>query len=356
MDRSYRWNYEHGPSYGGPAPPSPRGPWKELLGLRVRSRLGVSAGILLNSRWVERYSRLGFDVLTYKTVRSRARRAYPLPNWVYLEDVGRAALRDRGRPIQRATSPPAEVSRATSAVCFGMPSKDPSVWRRDVRKARRLLRPGQVLIVSVVGTPLSRGSAEGRWSALVEDFVRCARWAAEAGADIVEANYSCPNVDSAEGSIYASPERSRSLTLALRDALPATPLCLKVGHFERGKDLDALVDAVGGLADALCLVNGIARRVVEPGGGPTFPGHETVGLLGHGLHPFAVDHVRRATRRLRAKRLRGLATQVLAVGGLLDEGSAARLFAAGAVAALSGSGAALDPLLAYRLKRAHPEW
>jgi len=41
---------------------------------------------VLNERWFELYSRLGFDLLTYKTIRSRERRAHPLPNWIYLDE------------------------------------------------------------------------------------------------------------------------------------------------------------------------------------------------------------------------------------------------------------------------------
>ena len=66
---------------------------------------------------------------------------------------------------------------------------------------------------------------------------------------------------------------------------------------------------------------------------------------------FAVEAVRETVA---AGRRPGL--PVLAVGGVLEENDAADFFAAGAAAVLSGSGAALDPLLAVRLKRAHPEW
>ena len=134
-DRSYRWNYDHGPSFRGPFPSIPETPRKDFFGASVNSRLGVAAGILLNSKWVECYSRLGFDVLTYKTVRSSGRPCYSLPNWVFVEskrelDVGADEIL---RTARRRPRDPAEV---TSAVCFGMPSQPPGVWRKDVRRAR----------------------------------------------------------------------------------------------------------------------------------------------------------------------------------------------------------------------------
>jgi dihydroorotate dehydrogenase len=325
-------------------------PAKDFFGFRVNSRLGVSAGILLNAGWIECYSRLGFDLLTYKTVRSARRPCYPLPNWLFVEPRPASRRDERDDPLMVALErAPASAREATSAVSFGMPSMDPAVWRRDVRKARACLRPGQVLIVSVVGTPRGGGGRE----ALIEDFVRCARWAAQAGAHIVEANYSCPNVSSAEGSIYQDAAFSAELTRALRDALPATPLLIKAGRLAPRGRLLPFLRAVAGRADGIVIVNGIARRVVTAGGSPAFRDHERVGILGRALHAPAVASVRAALAAVEAERL---ALGVLAVGGVLEVGDAADFFAAGAAAVLLGGGAALAPDLAARMKTAHPEW
>jgi hypothetical protein len=63
-----------------------------------------------------------------------------------------------------------------------MPSMEPDVWRKDVRRAKDALTSGQLLIVSVAGTLTPGGDAE----ALITDYARCAAWAVEAGADAVE--------------------------------------------------------------------------------------------------------------------------------------------------------------------------
>ena len=82
LDRSYQWNYSH-----APALPKVRrlaqGQGGRLLGRPVNSRLGIASGPLLNSKWVEAYARLGFDILTYATVRSAYR------------EIGRASCRER---------------------------------------------------------------------------------------------------------------------------------------------------------------------------------------------------------------------------------------------------------------------
>ncbi len=349
-DRSYLWNYRHGPSFPGSFPSLTQTPLKEFLGFRVRSRLGIAAGILLNSRWIECYSRLGFDVLTYKTVRSAARPCYPLPNWVYVEPPAEGVLRaDPQKPLRVVDRAPRNPAMATSSVCFGMPSMAPADWRRDVRKAKRCLRRGQVLIVSVVGTPREEGTFED----LVEDFVQCARWAAGAGADVVEANYSCPNVTTGEGSIYQDARRSEALSRALRGALPSTPFVIKAGHFATKPRLRAFYEAVKDHADGVVIVNGVARRVHGPDGKPVFPGHEVAGIIGWAVHTPALDNVRKAVALTREKRWR---IETLAVGGVLSENEAAQFFETGVSAVLIGGGAALLPGLAAELKTAHPEW
>ena len=347
-DRSYRWNYEHGPSFRGPFPRNIAGSPKEFLGAKVSSRLGVAAGILLNSRWVECYSRLGFDILTYKTVRSAARPCYPLPNWVFVESDGalEAGSDEILRKAGRRARDPADV---TSAVCFGMPSQSPEIWRKDVRRARKKLRRGQVLVVSVVGTPAEGGGEES----LAEDFCRCARWADEAGADLVEANFSCPNVCTAEGSVYQDPGASGRLAAALRDSLPSTPLLIKSGHFNDRKKLSRFYQAVDGSADAVVLVNGVSRRVLDSAGRPVFGDFERVGILGKAIHPEAVSNVRAAVECCSRK---SLEVKTIAVGGVTAAEDPGPFFDAGAAGVVLGGVPMLDPLLASRMKKSHPEW
>src|SRR5947199_314124 len=90
ITQSYVFNYDRGPQFASPPPPIADGPCKEFLGRKVRSRIGISAGLLLNSKWMIGYARRGFDILTYKTVRSAHRPCYPPPNWVFVEEGGSA--------------------------------------------------------------------------------------------------------------------------------------------------------------------------------------------------------------------------------------------------------------------------
>ncbi|MEJ7606368.1 MAG: hypothetical protein WKF37_08885, partial [Bryobacteraceae bacterium] len=114
ISRSYDWNYQNAPAETPPLDVPPvRGSWN-FCGLPVASPLGMPAGPLLNSDWILYYSRLGFDVLTYKTVRSRYRKCYDPPNLAHVK-----ALQLTGQSDVITEESPS----ASWAISFGMPSK-----------------------------------------------------------------------------------------------------------------------------------------------------------------------------------------------------------------------------------------
>jgi len=85
LHATFEENARRGPLLGNDVPTVPETPTKRFLGLAVGSRFGIAAGLLPNSRWIGPYARRGFDLLTYKTVRSVARASHPMPNWVFVE-------------------------------------------------------------------------------------------------------------------------------------------------------------------------------------------------------------------------------------------------------------------------------
>mgnify|MGYP000350841292 CR=1 FL=1 len=143
ISKSYAWNYDHAPDPVDVDVSPIEGSWT-FGGLPVPSPLGIPAGPLLNGRWVLYYASLGFDVLTYKTVRSRQRDCYALPNLVPVKTGPLTGCESR----LTETKP----MHGSWAVSFGMPSADPDFWRRDIEETRRQLPSGKLLSVSVVGT------------------------------------------------------------------------------------------------------------------------------------------------------------------------------------------------------------
>ena len=345
IQQTYQENYDRGPLIDFPFPEIPKTPLKEFLGLNVRSRLGIAAGLLLNSRWISAYGKLGFDLLTYKTVRSAYRPCYPLPNWVFVDDRGKT-----DGPVYSTTFNQAEPENAASAVCFGMPSMAPQIWRADIRAAKTSLSEGQALLVSVVATPGEKASAEE----VAADFCRCAIWAAEAGADIVEANFSCPNVCSAEGTIYLDAALSNRIAGSIRNSIGTIPLLIKTGNFPSIEKMRAFLGAVTGVANGVTLVNCIVRPVLHSGGKPVFGEQfRSVGVAGRTIHKPAVAIVRTAVEIVNKDAL-GLA--IIAVGGVSRAADIDDFFSAGASAVLMGSAPMYLPHLAVEAKRLHREW
>ena len=350
-DRSYEWNYEHGPQWQGALPPVPATPRKDFFGLEVASRIGISAGLLLNAQWIGFYARCGFDILTYKTVRSRRRECQPMPNWLFIDPADVAHVGEVGRELHARAQPAgSDPGEWTSTVSYGMPSRDPAVWMADVARARTLLGDGQALIVSVVASP------DGTWSRddIVRDFGALAAMAREAGAQLVEANLSCPNVRSAEGDLFLDAEMSGRIAAALRAGAGTLPVLLKIGHVPDDERLRSLLRAVAGQASGLVIVNGVSRPVIGADGAAAFgDGRRQAGILGRGIHAIGVDDVARSLALIRRERLD---LQVAGVGGIASADDAAAYFDAGACAVLLGSAPMYDPSLAARMKALHPEW
>lgn len=345
LQRTWEANCETGPIFAGESVEVPFTPMKTFLGLPVTSRIGIAAGLLPNSRWVLPYAKRGFDIVTYKTVRSVARPCYPLPNWVFVEDTeppdGPVFV------VETAGNDPALVS---SSVCFGMPSAAPEVWREDIRHTRDRLGAGQLLIVSVVATPSQASSL----SEIAVDFARCAAWAVEAGAHVVEANLSCPNVCSAEGTLYHDIAASRTVVHSIREAVGSTPLLLKLGVFPDDVRMQQFLCAMNGLADGVTLVNCISRPILHRDGQPAFGADfPKAGVLGRAIHEPSVAVVRAVKHCIERE---GLKLEVAAVGGASTLKDVEDFFAAGADAVLCGSSPMYVPNLAIDCKRLHPEW
>lgn len=343
---TYQENYDAGPQFSdGPGSCPSSEATKEFLGLPVRSRIGIAAGLLLNSKWILGYAERGFDILTYKTVRSSHRPCYPPPNWVFVEDD-----RQIEGPVRVTDKLPNDPAQISSAVCFGMPSMAPEVWREDVARARAGLAKGQILIVSVVATPLDGWGPEQ----VAQDFAQCAQWAAEAGADVVEANFSCPNVCTPEGTIYQDVGLSRFIANAIRAALGDRPLLLKVGHFPESDCLKRFLRQMNGVINGVTLVNGVSRPVLHRNGSPAFgEKYVSAGVLGRAIHEPSLQNIRVANACIRED---NLDLAIAAVGGVSQPADFADFLDAGAAAVMLGSAPMYLPDLAATAKAGHPDW
>lgn len=316
-----------------------------LWDFELNSPLGVPAGPLFNSDFIKLYADLGFDVLVYKTVRSVARKAHPNPNIVFV-DPGAGITKDRLGSDIVVGKEPSDLSKITITNSFGMNSLGAEDWQKDFDLAQSYMGDGQLLMMSVTSTPGESGRD------MKEDFVYTAALAKDAGAKVVELNFSCPNVKAGgEGSIYTDPDFSAEIVAAVKKELGATPVVIKVGYYKDLADLDAVAAAVAPFVDGISAINTITMLVRNGDGSQALPGEGRLGsgLCGAALKPYALETVGRLAE---LKRTMKYDYEIFGVGGVVRPEDFDDLLEAGATVAMTGTGAMWNPMLALQWNEA----
>jgi dihydroorotate dehydrogenase len=137
-------------------------------------------------------------------------------------------------------------------------------------------------------------------AAITDDFVKAASMAKAAGADIVELNYSCPNVSGDPvGDLYKF-EISARISKAVKTALGNTPLFVKIGYLAKA-ELREFVANNAQWIDGVVAINTINTKVVNEQGQVTFPPNlsfsppivrETAGVSGWAIKARAQEVAR----------------------------------------------------------------
>ncbi|MCK4488283.1 MAG: hypothetical protein KAU38_16180 [Desulfobacterales bacterium] len=341
--KSYEYNFIYGPFYdGGPLLRSPTDFKYKLLDFEINSPLGVAAGLLLNSKWVRLYSELGFDILTYKTVRSSKRKSYSHPNCLYIDYADQLDL-DESPLTGKEQTENVSIDTLSITNSLGVPSDPPDKWRKHISEAKSYLKAGQVLIVSVVGT----AKQEGDIDSFVKDFQVCARWAKEAGADIIELDLSCPNSPVAEGDIFKDRDLSSMISKAVKKEIKDTPLFIKIGYLDTYEKLKSVIQANAPFINGVAGINGIKKRIVSPNGIQALPGEgrEESGVCGSIIRKLGLKSAERLVR-LREKEKYNFA--IIGVGGAMIPEHIEEYLDIGVDAVQVVTAAMWDPYLAYK--------
>ncbi|MBI3598198.1 MAG: dihydroorotate dehydrogenase [Nitrospirae bacterium] len=334
---SYEDNYQKGPFIQEAPPQRVISPTHTFLGFAVNSRLGVPAGPLLNANWILAYASLGFDLLVYKTVRTVATPSHPHPNCIFLETKGLIKEQDFGNRLLATTKQPSVIDEISITNSFGMPSRDPKMWQEDIQKAKRGLGKGQVLIVSVVGTP-DQGN-------LANDYAKGASLAVDAGADIIEINLSCPNVVGGEGSVFTDPIFSSTISKAVKQAIGSVPLIIKIGYVRDTTKLAEVVKANAPHIDAISSLNTLSFEVVNADGSSALPGRLRSGICGSVIRGCAIEQAKRVVV-LRQKEKYDFV--IIGVGGVMTTDHIRQFLNCEIDAVMSATGAMWNPHLAYQ--------
>ena len=311
---------------------APKKDWCEFLGYTIASPIGISACAVTTSKGIWLAARLGCDVLTYKTIRCYTWPPHPQPNIAYISRSAPLTHDDIGKTIIAHNSEPTHSSDIAIANSFGNQSMDADWTKNDIQKAKQSLLEGQVLIVSIFGNTL-------------DEWVKTARLASESGADIIEANFSCPNLSTNNEPIYTRPEDIFSIAQALVQSTPSQiPIILKFGVFTDYQLMkQALVAAATAGVKGICGINSVPMKVVNIDGTPTFGTRTIAGVSGIPIQELALDFIKTASTIIQQENLNLV---LLGVGGITMASHFSKFFAAGATVALSATGMMYNPYLA----------
>jgi len=343
VTKSTKWNRENGPLFEGDIPVRESFPTKtKIWDYELNSPFGVPAGPLFNSKFTKLYAELGFDVITYKTVRSVERIAHPNPNIVYVNPQEVVP----GSEIQ-TTEPPENLENLTITNSFGINSLPPKEWQEDFGKAKSYMNDGQLLVLSITGTPEAPRE-------LVEDYVYTAALAKDAGAEVIEMNFSCPNVKSGgEGAIYLDPATSSEISEKVKNEVGNdVKVVIKLGFYEHKELLKEIVEANAPYVDGIAAINTIKMAVRKPNGEQALPGDGRLhsGLCGAGIKKFSLETVRDLAE---IRNHMGYDFVIFGVGGITSPQDIDEMLVTGADIAQSGTAAMWDPLLAYKYYQLH---
>lgn len=343
-EKSYEENFKDGP-FGAFADAeiieTPGEPRFDFFGYKVNSPFGIPAGPLINGKFVEGALRKGFDIVTYKTVRTRRYPCHPWPNVLSVDIPDKLTLKmAEGRLVaDHRYHQPLSITNS-----FGVPSPEPDFWKKDMAEVVKKAGKGQVVVGGFQGTKEGGGDV----ASYINDFRTAARMIKETGAHVMEVNLSCPNEGTAHLLCFDI-ERSAVIAQAIKEEVGTIPLIVKIAYYPDEEELRSFVRMLGPIVDGISAINTIAAEIVDKEGKQALPGEGRLrsGVCGHSIKWAGVEMVGRL-KRFREEL--GLGFTIIGVGGVNTVEDFQEYRSAGADIVMSATGAMWNPYLAKQIK------
>ncbi len=347
VNKSYDFNYEFGPFFSGAYPEFDHQPEEKFLGFKVNSLFGIPAGPLLNGNWVKTYADLGFDILTYKTIRTINKACHQPPNIVFINPDNYDYDPDKPAYSKQTISKD-DYPNFSITNSFGVPSKEPDVWQEDIKRLLPQLSKGQLLILSVMGTANEETTEEE----YIADFVHCAQLGVQAGAPVIEVNLSCPNLGT--GAIFNNHQLSQKILKNVKEVIDKAPLLAKIGYFPGKRELKEFVETTHKFVDGYTAINTVPKEVFAYDGEQALPGKSRIrsGTCGALIKDAGLSVVK-TLASLRKKK--DYSFKIIGVGGVMTPQDYFEYRKLGADAVQSATGAMWNPYLAYQIKKSLEE-
>lgn len=309
-----------------------------ILNKRICSPIGIAAcPVTVGSKIIE-LAKLGFGVITYKSVRSKAFAGHPLPNLAFIQSDTSWPVGSRPLQCIASATPSEDFTKLSLANSIGNASLAKEVMHADIQKSKRALSKDQVLAASIYG--------EGETpKAQANDFADLAELVIDAGADWVELNLSCPNLLS-HGLIYQDLELMRLLVETVYQRIPKDiPLIAKLGFIADKQTLEKTLYTLAKVGiRGICGINTVSTPIVNEKGQAYFGAdRHFAGVSGYAIHELAKYFIKQAVE-INVQQKFDFA--ILATGGVTQANDFNHFLEVGADIAMSATAVLLNPYIA----------
>lgn len=314
----------------------------DFFGQPVFSPFGIPAGPLLNEHFTTAALRAGFDIATYKTVRSRAWGCNPFPNVLSVHPTSAdGTLTPNSEETQNgllADTNFGEPSSISISNSFGVPSQDPDVWQPDMQRAIHNAHNAQVLLASFQGSR----TPEMNEDQYIADHVTTAKLVLETGARVLEMNASCPN--EGHGRLLChNAELVGRITEAVKNEIGDIPLIIKLAFMPNDESVETMLQhtAARGTVQGFAAINTISAKLVDKNGNQALPGEgrETSGVCGAAIKSAGLEMVERVRRVQHNLGISDDTFHVIGVGGVTSAADYLSYRNSGASAVMCATGA-----------------
>ena len=344
-NKTYEENFEKGP-FGvfadGDVVKNSGEPQYDFLGFKINSPFGIPAGPLINGNFVKGALLKGFDIVTYKTVRSVQYPCHSWPNVLSVEVDGDLTLEKASGKLVAKKSYEEPLSITNS---FGVPSLSPESWQKDLGEVIKYAKSGQIVVGAFQGTKKEGQSVED----YINDYRVTAQLLKDTGVKVMEVNLSCPNEGTNDLLCYDT-ERSVVVAKAIKEVIGEIPLIIKIGYFKDKNVFADFVKKIGNVVQGISVINTIAAEIVDENGEQALPGEgrQRSGVCGASIKWAGLEMVRRL-KKLREEYNYNF--QIIGVGGVMNVKDFEEYREAGTDIVMSATGAMWNPYLAKEIKK-----
>ncbi len=342
ISMTFEENIAYGPSWTGKFPKIPKKtPKFSLLGHKLSSLFGVSACPLTHgSRGVQLCSQLGYDIITYRSVRSQEWHGQPYPHWRYVKIKKQLRVDSLATSVLGSEKPFSgqDVSMVNS---FGIQSLKPEYWQADFEIAKKMLSSGQLLILSIMFTPEAGKD-------VVEDAQEVARYANETSADVFEINLAHPN-SGMKSLVYEDIPVSVAICKRVKKMLKDRPLLAKVGYYKDKMALREFLIKTKGIIQGISSTNTYAMSIIDKKGKEIFPGRPKAGVSGAAIRSLSMDQAQRIVNYKKQLKLKNFV--LIGIRGVTKPAHIKRYLEMGVDAVQAAVGVWADPYLASKYRK-----